>query len=263
MASPETGPIPIGWPCHGLSDTPPSVADRQSHPTADDLLPQVLALTPRGPAWGTDEAGDGRGASPWMLRFWRAIAAWAADDNRRDFAVATQVFPSAVTFSLPDWETELGLPEPCTAGDATVAARLQAVRARHGALGGASPAYFICLARSLGYDITIEEPEQFIIDESEVGPDAADGIAADPSLHEVSDENVWQYWIVRLAEAEETWFEIDDGELTVDSIVGGVLQPLAPGTPLEGFIPVTDLECLLRRLSPDHTVLVFSYAPAA
>ena len=29
--------------------------------------------------------------------------------------------------------------------------------------------------------------------------------------------------------------------------------------PLEGFVPATDLECLLGRYSPEHTSLLFSY----
>ena len=132
------------------------------------MLPAVLALAPRGAAWGTDEAGDGKGASPVMLRFWRAIATWVADVNARDFAVATQAFPSAITTSLTDWETDYGLPDACRTSANTVAARISAVQARFGALGGQSREYFICLAASLGYDITIEEPTQFFIDTSEI-----------------------------------------------------------------------------------------------
>ena len=49
-------------------------------------------------------------------------------------------------------------------------------RGKFGAIGGQSPAYFVCLAASLGYDITIEEPTQFLCDDSVcVGTDTYEG----------------------------------------------------------------------------------------
>lgn len=250
-----------GWPCYTLGTTPPSVADRQADPSADDILPQLLALTPRGPAWGTDEAGDGEGASPVMRSVWKALAGWVADLNRRDFELASQVFPSAITYSLPDWERELGLPDPCFEGEAGPPARIAAVRARFGALGGQSPAYFVCLARSIGYDITIEEPTQFMIDESEVSDeDPTDEDLA--ALDELADETVWKFWVVHVDHFGETWFHIDEGELSADSIIDGVLQPEGSGDRLEGFYTASDLECLLRRHAPQHTQLVFNYSGA-
>ncbi|MEE7460696.1 hypothetical protein MFUR16E_04780 [Methylobacterium fujisawaense] len=259
-----------GWPCYGLPTVPPSVVDLEAQPTADSLLPQILALTPRGPAWGTDEVGDGKGASPVQRSFWRAIAAWAADHLTRDWQAATQTFPSALTYTLPDWEREYGLPGPCASGEGGVPVRQAAVRAKFASLGGQSPAYFVCLAYSLGYVVTIEEPTQFLCDVSEcvgedvqetylrcdddaIGDDGAplegfilptDAAAGD----EVSDESQWKYWIVHVGPASETWFTCDDGECAYD--------------PLEGFAPAADLECALRALSPPHTELIFSYAPA-
>ena len=257
--------IPVGWPCAGLPGLPPSVADRQSAPTADDLLPQVLALTPRGPAWGTDEAGDGRGASPIMRLFWRALAAWAAANNTAEFDTAIQALPSAITWSLPDWEREYGLPDGCASFAPTTEQRVAAVRLRYGAQGGQSPAYFICLAASLGYDVTIEEPSQFRVDTSEcVEPvlldtffecdtsecdgDPLEGYALADEVadaEEVSDLNMWRYWIVHVVSAGETWFRADEGE--------------CDGDPLEGWITATDLECAMRREAPPHAELVFFY----
>src|SRR5947199_1038242 len=150
--------IPVGWPCALLSSDPPSVVDRQAIPSAAELLPQILPLTPRGPAWGEGEAGDGTGASPVQRQFWTAIAEWCAASNATDFDLALQALPSAVTWSLEDWEAEYGLPDPCSTGTLGQAQRVSALRGKYGALGGQSPAYFICLALSLGYDVTIEEP---------------------------------------------------------------------------------------------------------
>lgn len=289
--------IPAGWPCAGLPTNPPSVLDVESQPTADSLLPQILSLTPRGAAWGTDETGDGRGASPVQRSLWRAFSGWVAGHLGRDWAAATQTFPSAMTYTLPDWERELGLPDPCSTGAAGTQARVASVRAKYAAFGGQSPAYFVCLAASLGYVITIEEPTQFLIDVSELGPDPitetwftvdeselsedsiingvlmpeGDGdrlegfavVAADAAtlaaLDEVADETVWKYWIVHVGALGDTWFRIDEGELAPDSIVGGQLQPEGAGDPLEGFLTASELECVLRGAAPEHTTLVFAY----
>lgn len=260
-----------GWPCYALPTDPPSVVDLEAQPSADDLLPQILTLTPRGPAWGTDEAGDGRGASPVQRSFWRGIAAWAADHLTLDWQAATQTFPSAITYTLPDWEREYSLPGPCSSGDGGVPVRQAAVRARFASQGGQSPAYFVCLAYSLGYQITIEEPTQFLCDvsecvgsdiqetyftcdEDEVGDDGAplEGFLLptdEASGDEVSDQDVWQYWIVHVGTPGETYFTCDEGECDYD--------------PLEGFVPAADLECALNGLAPPHTRLVFSYDAAA
>lgn len=258
-----------GWPCALLPTVAPSVADRLSAPTADDVLPQLLQLTPRGAAWGMDEAGSGHGAEATMLEVWRAVAGHAAQNYAIDFELATQCFPSAVTYSLEDWEAEYGLPDTCASGQAGVAQRITALRARFGAIGGQSPAYFVCLAASLGYEITIEEPGQFLIDTSECGGTGTfedwfvcdDGRCddtplesfvldgdSDPDDHddEVADESVWKYWIVHVAALGDTYFTIDDGELDYD--------------PLEGFLTPRDLECVMRRVCPPHTILVFDFS---
>ncbi|KQP11148.1 hypothetical protein ASF28_08885 [Methylobacterium sp. Leaf99] len=292
--------IPAGWPCALLPAEPPSVADRQSNPSADEILPQVLALTPRGAAWGADEAGDGKGASPVQRSFWRGIAAWVADLNIRDWTIATQTFPSAATVSLPDWEAELGLPDPCMPAGRTAEQRVSRVRARFGAQGGASPAYFVCVAASLGFTMRVEEPTQFLCDvsecvafdtldtyftcdEAECGEDGdpiegyAFPSAADPgdevaggALNETyfaCDEGecgedgdriegfdpndpgavAWRFWVADVVTAPATYFRCDEAECG------------AEGDRIEGYTPAPDLECVLARLSPPHTTLVFRY----
>lgn len=225
--APGFGP---GWPCAALPEVAPSVADRQSDPSPEDLLSQILALTPRGPAWGTDEVGDGSGASPMMRRFWSALAGWVARKNAREFEVATQAFPSAITFSLDDWEAELGLPDACAAGGSGMAARIAAVRARFGALGGQSPAYFICLAQSIGYTITIEEPTQFLVDVSECpGGDLVEG-------YFLCDESVCS------GEGVEGYFLCDAGECDGDEIESYSLGGEGDGDPLETFALGVDYE---------------------
>lgn len=223
-----------GLVCDLLDRPVPSVTDILSDVSTDRLLPQILADTPRGAAWGTDEAGDGRGASPLLRGLWRTIAGVAADAYRAAFDTAVQCFPSAISLSLEDWERDLGLPDACSSRLGGAPDRIAAVRAKYAAQGGSSPGYFICVARSLGYPISIEEPEAFRCDESECGgPDEVALIGLDA------------IWIIRILGYRETWFYPDDGR--VDE------------TPLEGYVPADDLECLFRRIAPKHTQMIFLY----
>jgi uncharacterized protein YmfQ (DUF2313 family) len=149
-------PLP-GWPCNVTLGGAPGIDDKLSAPSADDLLPQVLALTPRGAAWGTDEAGDGQGAGYFQRLFWKAIAAWQADSYARDFDVLRQAFPSMVSWSLEDREAEYALPDPCLTESQTDEQRLDALRAKFAFVGAASADFFICLAASIGFTVTVEE----------------------------------------------------------------------------------------------------------
>ena len=227
--------IPEGWPCIALNKPVPAVADRQSNPTADEILPQVMALTPRGSAWGTDEAGDGRGASPVMRQVWRSIAAWVADLNARDFDASTQTFPSAISWTLPDWETEYGLPDPCFSRLGGFPARLGAVRSRFTAVGGQSPAYFVCLATSLGYDVRLEEFQPFRFGRSSFG--GPSGRFMDPRARHV--------WRMRVTGTTVSRFRFGGSSFGRDPFL---------------TIPhATDLECTLQRLKPAQTTLIFAY----
>ncbi|APT31931.1 hypothetical protein MCBMB27_02640 [Methylobacterium phyllosphaerae] len=285
--------------CAGLGIAPPSVADREAQPTADDLLPQILQLTPRGAAWGTDEVGDGRGASPVQRRVWRALAAFVADHLGRDWLAATQALPSAVTYTLPDWEADLGLPDACLPAG-TDAQRIAAVRSRHGGLGPVTPNDFRCYAAGLGYVVRIEEPRQFRCSESAcVGPGLvetaflcgdADSVCgatpvtgyALPAPTDIGDQCAG-------GAIPETAFRCGDG----DSVCGetpvtgfGERDPagtvskfmvvhLASGgdtafacgdldsqcgfTPVTGFKNAAALECAIRAVTPEYLIPVFDY----
>ncbi|RTY72317.1 MULTISPECIES: YmfQ family protein [Pseudomonas fluorescens group] len=69
--------------------------------------------------------------------------------------VYSTIFPDSGE-GLADWERVLALPDPCLIGQAqTVGQRVQAVVSKLQGRAGQSKAFFIALAKSLGYDITI------------------------------------------------------------------------------------------------------------
>jgi len=84
-----------------------------------------------------------------------------AEANALDLAdakagvVYSTIFPDSGE-GLADWERELGLPDPCLVGQSqTVGQRVQAVVSKLSGRAGQSKPFFIALAKSLGYDITI------------------------------------------------------------------------------------------------------------
>ncbi|KAA0124029.1 DUF2313 domain-containing protein [Methylobacterium sp. P1-11] len=77
-----------------------------------------------------------KGAAPVQRKVWRAFAAWKAGHLGLDWTAATQAFPSATTYTLPDWERELGLPGTCATGEGGLPVRQAAVRAKFASLGG-------------------------------------------------------------------------------------------------------------------------------
>ncbi|PZQ13626.1 MAG: hypothetical protein DI565_13875 [Ancylobacter novellus] len=210
------------WPAARLPIDPPEVVDKQTDPTVAEILPQVVALTPRGPAWGTDEVGNAASVSPRMAQFWTAIAAWVVDLNVRESTVANEIFSSAIVTSLEDWEAELGLPDAFGPLASTVKARIATARIRHAGGSCVSAADFIGLAKLVGATITVEEPDQFQVDASELGAGFYDP-APDPAdvdiLDAVAAEDVWKYWIIRV---------VDRGPFATNAELRRALAPFVP-----------------------------------
>jgi uncharacterized protein YmfQ (DUF2313 family) len=130
-------------------------------------------------------------------------------------ALLAEMIPATAGESLPDWERVLDLPDPCTGPLATIQARRQAVVIKDGAGGGLSRQYYIDLAASLGYAITIDE-----------------GVNGDPYT-----------WRVTAGAVPIKYFRAGA------SAAGDRLQEW--GEPL--------LECVIRRLKPAHTDVIFAY----
>lgn len=196
MPADQTYALEPDWP----ADEGPSIEDAQTAPTAEQLLPQILQLAPRGAAWGTDEAGSRDGVSPIMAQYWSAIAAWTADLNVRESEAAAQAFPSlASEEGLAAWERELGIAVPA----ATLAARRATVRIRAQGLASVAPADFILLARLGGAIVTLEEPGQFQIGSSLLGPSFDHGAPSEANLAELdmlADENAWGCFLLHVEE---------------------------------------------------------------
>jgi len=130
---------------------------------------------------------------------------------------------------LADWERVYALPDTCAGGYAqTQAERIAAVLSKMRQRGGLSRSYYISLAKALGYEITIEEHSVFVC-----GSTCGQALNNEP----------WRYvWTVRAPATTVRPF-------TARSACG---DPLASwGNTL--------LECVINRLKPAHTYVIFAY----
>ena len=192
--------------------------------TAADYQAQLQALLPQGFAWP-------RQADAALTKL---LLAWADEMARIDGRaadLAEEADPRTTAELLADWERVAGLPDPCVAAlgiSQTAAQRRAALVAKLTTIGGQSAAYYITLAASLGYTITITEYKTFTV-RSKVN---------DP-LNDLP----WRFVFTVNAPLNTV------RRFTVRSAVN---EPLADwGNEL--------LECVINRLKPAHTHVLFAY----
>jgi uncharacterized protein YmfQ (DUF2313 family) len=192
--------------------------------TTTDYLRQLQGLLPPGPAWP-------RSDDALLTRLLGALAAELARVDGRAQRLVEEADPRTVGELFVDWEHVAGLPDACAqafGGDQTMAQLRAALVGRLTTLGGQSPAYFIGLASALGYAITITEFRAHCVNDDVEFP-----------LYDAA----WTFaWQVNAALNTVT-------DITVDSTVEDPIS--AWGNAL--------LECVIERLKPAHTTVLFSY----
>lgn len=115
---------------------------------------QVRQIFPRGAAF------DFEADSEW-LKLLDGLSQELARIDARAARLIEEMDPRTTSELLPDFERELNLPNPLLTAPPSTEARRNAVVAQLTKVGGVSRAYFIALALSLGYAITITEYQQF------------------------------------------------------------------------------------------------------
>ena len=194
--------------------------------TSEDYLAQLQALCPKGKAWPVEDP-----ESTFYSLLYAIADEWGRLDHRID-DLLNEMDPRTTYELLEDWERVLGLPDTCTGLGATLQERRLAASEKLSKKGGQSRQYFIDLAGSYGYSITIDEFDTFRVDS---------GCIDD----ELADESIRFYWQVNAEEAPPiTYFRT--GESSVDE-------------PLEAFNSGL-LECLMRKYKPAHTTVIFNYS---
>lgn len=159
-----------------------------------------------------------------------------AEANAMDLAdaqasmVYNAIFPDSGE-GLADWERVLALPDPCLVGHAqTVGQRIQAVVSKQQGRAGQSKPFFIALAKSMGYDITI----------TTFHPARAGIARAGDSIN----GGDWDF----------TW-RVNAPAVTVSYAKAGTA---GAGDPLSAW-GNRALECRLSQMKPAESILLFGY----
>ena len=189
--------------------------------SAEAYARHVKALLPVGAAWSLE-------ATSTLSKLLTGMGEELARVDGRGVTLIDESDPRTVLETLEDWERVLALPDACVSGEQSVNQRRAAVTARVIALGAQTPAYFIAIAAALGFAVTITEFSPYDVEDH-----------CDAFIY----GDAWAYaWQVNAAIG-------DSGELSVDDPVDEALTWWAN----------TSLECALRKLTPAHTYLLFSY----
>lgn len=194
--------------------------------TQTDYRAMLQDLLPRGAAWPRDPEAT-------LTRLLDGLAAALVAVERRADDLQRESDPRVTYELLPDWERAFGLPDPCLSLSNTLQERRQDLMERVTGIGGQSVAYYLSVAARIGYqDVTVTEFRPFIAGHSRCG-DRLNG------PHEIR-----FHWVMRVPGPRVTLFRTGASQI---------------GDRLGEIDRATDLECLIRRLAPAHTILHFSY----
>ncbi len=193
-------------------------------PTAADYLEQLKTLLPPGQAFPRD-------AGTTLHSLLDGMSIELARVDGRGEALPGEANPASTNELLGDWERVAGLPDKCSGVlEETLQGRRNALLTKLSSTGGQSPGYFIDLAASLGYTVTIEQFKPFRVGMSRAGDSLTNG--------------PWVFtWLIRAPEVTVTSFRVGR------STVGERLRTWGNDT----------LECKINQLKPAHTIALFAY----
>ncbi|PKR50756.1 YmfQ family protein [Thalassospira marina] len=198
----------------------------------------AASALPPGAFWQGFRDYDGTGRD--LLR--AKAQTWLDVDLAAERLIAESQ-PARASEMLVDHETQVGLPDCCFQTlNVNIEDRRTAVLTRYRAQGGQSPEYFIDLAKSLGYDVSITESRPFVCGLSEIGGDSS-GAAPVARFDTIGADRF--SWKVVVPEPRVTWFRCGSGVLGQDA--------------LATINRADDLECLLTRYQPAQQDLTVSY----
>ncbi|MFC3674651.1 YmfQ family protein [Ferrovibrio xuzhouensis] len=193
-----------------------------------DYRSLLLSLLPLGPLWPRDLGSR-------LAAFLEGIAGEFARIHGRVMDLVEEGDPRTAYEMLARWERVCGLPDECTVpGGETIAERQLRVTQKWTSRGGQSRAYFIGIADQLGYPgAVITEFRPFTCNSN-----------CDDSL----DPDPWRFvWRMDIAQATRIV------DMTCESACDEAIRVWGD----------TTLECVIDKLKPAHTKVLFSYGVAA
>lgn len=192
--------------------------------TAADFLRAFQALLPRGRVWPRDQDAV-------QTKTFAGLAPSYVRNYNRAAYLLTDAFPATATELLPEWESTLGLPDPCAGTSPTIQQRRNQVVARFANGGGQSIPYFVNFAAQLGYTVTITQYTQA----------RAGMLKAGQPVNGYDWNFAWKI------------------TAPLNTVVRAVAGAMAAGDPLAAW-GNNVLECEFRAIMPAHTIPIFAYA---
>jgi uncharacterized protein YmfQ (DUF2313 family) len=159
--------------------------------------------------------------------------------------------PRATIELLPDWERNWGLPDPCLRSPPTsLSGRRAALVAKMTLLGAQSRAFFYDVAQKFGHSIgTIREFSPYMAGVSRCGDTTGIFNPDEPTRYRwtLGPPEMRFYWTIHVNALSLTYFHCNSSQTGVDRLLD--------------FGVATDLECILNRLKPAQTQIVYDYSP--
>jgi len=243
----------------------PAPGDKHVTRSGEDYAEALSALLPLGQAWPRQDESA-------LMKVVRGLTRiWGDFEVRASWLLETESDPRKTIELLPDWERNWGLPDPCYDAPQSIAERQHALVQRMTIEGAQSREFFIEVAASIGYTISIHEYRVWVVGLDRCGDNRVYGeeplpmynewgqVILDPrgTALEVGELSAWPnygigppanrfYWTVHVDQAKLTWFRVSSGQCGVDPHLRIGLAD--------------DLECLLNRWKPAHTKIIFDYS---
>lgn len=190
---------------------------------------QLRRLLPSGAAWSFPADGTFAGLLAGMAEEFARIDARGVD-------LVEEADPRTAQELLDDWERVAGLPDACTGAPDSTAERQAALHQKLTSTGGQNRAYFVDLAAKIGYSIEIEEHRPCAI-----------GVPCETPIYGED----WAFaWTVHVM-PPDGWY---DSSMQIAAAKIG--DPV--GIRIRGWGSL-DLECVISRERPGHTLVLFSY----
>lgn len=189
--------------------------------TSAEFTSALQALMPKGLVWPRESGSV-------QSKTLAGLAPAFARNSSRAIDLLIDAFPASSYELLQEWESTLGLPDTCSGGAPSLIGRQAQVVAKLTSGLGNTPAYFIGLAASIGFSITIQEYTPTSVD-----CDVDAEIFGDEWAH------VWK------VAAPPTSYS----EMTVDSTVDDAFS----------YYGNAALECVLSTVAPANTTIIFNY----
>jgi uncharacterized protein YmfQ (DUF2313 family) len=205
-------------------------------PTQEQIVPQLIALLPRGRAWRTHEGGDLQADSP-RWKFFNALAAVWAWVNQRLCALKKEFFCASCDETRDLWMAEYGLPDGCDP--------YPDLCAKVAALGGNQCAYYAAVAARAGWAIACSR------DGSACGALAGTALAG-LAVAGAAPPAATLLIVVSLSGSPAY------GAAYQTPPLAGLMQA---GMPLACAPDISPLQCLLARIVRAHCVIVYQTTP--